>query len=287
VEAEAAVTRGFIALCLFVGLALLGIGARALTVLDAGSLTTAALVSAFIFGLWVPLALMLYAVRRRRVAVLALAFCVGLSVNVVFLAHAVPANAAADNTTDFYMTGANTYGCSGVKNMPQTAPPDNSGGVVYAGGSGVSNTFCSDTFSSSQSLSAGTTVANMYFANSSGTKDCNVLGELFWFHNSNSTTTSLGSGATTIPHNNAAAIDFSWSWPTSAVAAFADGDRLEYTLTYTSSGTNCNNTAYDAYYVGFASRITVATIVPEGVVGLLPLAASLPFAARWWKRRRP
>ena len=35
------------------------------------------------------------------------------------------------------------------------------------------------------------------------------------------------------------------------------------------------------------SKLTVATIVPEGVAGLLLLAPVLPFGARWWKRRRP
>src|SRR2546426_12535429 len=279
-------TRRFVVLSVLVALGLFAIGVRALVVSNP-AVPPIALAGAFILGLWIPLGVLLYAVRRQRVAVVALAFCLGLTVNVAFLANAVPANAAADNTTDFYMTGASTFGCSGVKNMPQAPPPDSSGGVVYSGGAGVSNTFCSDTFSSAQSLSAGTTVANMYFANSSGTKDCVVQGELFWFHASNSTTTSLGSGTTTIPHNNAAAIDFTWSWATSAVGAFANGDRLEYTLTYTSAGTNCSNTAYDAYYVGFASRITVAMIVPEHVAGLLPLALALPSAARWWKRRRP
>jgi len=35
------------------------------------------------------------------------------------------------------------------------------------------------------------------------------------------------------------------------------------------------------------SKLTVATVVPEGVAGLLLLAPALPFGARWWKRRRP
>jgi len=35
------------------------------------------------------------------------------------------------------------------------------------------------------------------------------------------------------------------------------------------------------------SKLTVATIVPEGVLGLLLLAPALPLGARWWKRRRP
>jgi len=34
------------------------------------------------------------------------------------------------------------------------------------------------------------------------------------------------------------------------------------------------------------SKLTVATIVPEGIAGLLLLAPALPFGARWWKRRR-
>jgi len=285
--------RGRRALVVFAAVittSLITVGLQAIRAADsAGHADLSVYLGAFVVGMWLPIAMVLYALVRHRIAVVLLAFCVGVSVNVIFVAHAVPANAATTNTSDFYMSGlnGNTFGCTGVKDMYQTGPADSANGSVYSGGAGVSQTFCSDIFSSAQSLSAGTTVANMYFANSSGTKDCNVMGELFWFHASNSTTTSLGSGTTTIPHNNAAAIDFTWSWATSAVAAFADGDRLEYTLTFTSAWSNCSSTAYDAYYVGFASRITVATIVPETVAGLLLLAPALPLATYWWKRRRP
>jgi hypothetical protein len=105
VEAEAPVTRRFIALGVVVALALLAIGACALIVADASSFVTpATLVLSFVFGLWLPLAVLLYAIRRQRVAVVALAFCLGLSVNVVFLGNAVPANAAASNSSTFYWT---------------------------------------------------------------------------------------------------------------------------------------------------------------------------------------
>src|SRR4029077_17827769 len=105
VEAEAAVTRGFIGLSAVVGLALLAIGVRALLVADAGPLVPpAALVPAFLFGVWIPLAVLLYAIRRQRVAVVALAFCLGLTVNVAYLANAVPADAAASSSSTFYWT---------------------------------------------------------------------------------------------------------------------------------------------------------------------------------------
>jgi len=52
------------------------------------------------------------------------------------------------------------------------------------------------------------------------------------------------------------------------------------------AGTDCNGAlSYDG--VSQASKLTVATIVPEGVARLLLLAPALPFGARWWKRRRP
>jgi hypothetical protein len=94
-----------------------------LSVADASLLVPpAALVPAFVFGLWIPLAVLMYAIRRRRVAVVALAFCLGLSVNVVFLAHAVPANAAVDTSNStFYWTLGSGFGCTpGIHNAPQT-----------------------------------------------------------------------------------------------------------------------------------------------------------------------
>src|SRR5439155_10814248 len=120
---------------------------------------------------------LLYAIRRRRFAVVALAFSLGLTVNVVFLANAVPANAAADNSSDFYLGGVQqTFACGGtIRDMSQTAPTGG-GGFTRPGGAGTAYTWCSDAFASSQSLNAGTTTANLYFSNTSASKDCAIQG---------------------------------------------------------------------------------------------------------------
>ena len=279
-------TRGFIGLSAVVGLALLAIGVRALLVADASPLIpSAALVPAFLFGVWIPLAVLLYAIRRQRVAVVALAFCLGLTVNVAYLANAVPADAAASNSSTFYWTLGSGLGCTaGIHDAVQTNVND---GATGPGSSGRTYTDCSDTFSSSQSLAAGTTIANLNFANGSGSKDCTIVGELQWWHASSSTVTSLGtSSAITVPANTNTVTTFNWSWAT-AGATFADGDRLYFLMTFTGSGANCNLTTL--YYTMLAqpTYFTLATIVPENVLGLLLIAPALPLAARWWKRRRP
>ena len=87
------------------------------------------------------------------------------------------------------------------------------------------------------------------------------------------------------------------SSPSTGVALYTDtvaasinetfnlGDRFEFDVTVTDT-TNCNAAVtYDGETEG--SNVNVATIVPEGVLGLLLLAPALPFGARWWKRRRP
>jgi len=278
----------FVALGALAALGLIALGLRAMAVADASQqISLAALVSAFVFGMWLPLAILLYAVRRQRVAVIVLAFCLGLSVNVVFLAHAIPANAAADNTSDFFITSGSSFGCGGiVRDLPQTNSGSTRAG--WPGGAGVTYTFCTDTFDSAQSLSAGTTVANLTLSNSNATKDCAVSGELLWWHAATSTTTSLGTpGTTTVPANTNTYTTFTWSWATSGVSAFVNGDSLRFVFSFTSAGSNCNNANLWGTILAQPSKITVATIVPENVAGLLLLAPALPLAARWWKRRRP
>jgi hypothetical protein len=67
---------------------------------------------------------------------------------------------------------------------------------------------------------------------------------------------------------------------------FATGDRLVLDVTVPDDPANCGvAVTYDG--TGAPSKLTVATIVPEGVAGLLLLAPALPLGARWWKRRRP
>ena len=279
-------TRRFGAVCVLVALGLLAVGMRALVVADANPLVTAStLLPAFIFGVGLPLAVLLYAVRRQRVAVVALAFCLGLTVNVAFLANAVPANAAASNSSTFYWTLGSGFGCTpGIHNAPQTNVNDGSTGP---GSAGATYTDCSDTFSSDQSLAAGTTTANLSFWNTSASKDCTITGELQHYHAASSTASSLGvSGTITIPANTNTVTTFNWSWATSA-ATFADGDRLYFMLHWTGTGSNCNSSGTQYTTLAQPAYFTLATIVPENVLGLLLLAPALPIGARWWKRRRP
>ena len=87
------------------------------------------------------------------------------------------------------------------------------------------------------------------------------------------------------------------SSPSTGVALYTDtlaasinetfnlGDRFEFDVAVTDA-TNCNAAVtYDGETEN--SNINVATIVPEGVAGLLLLAPAFPFGARWLKRRRP
>ena len=67
---------------------------------------------------------------------------------------------------------------------------------------------------------------------------------------------------------------------------FQSGDRIAVDVVAPNDSANCGvRLSYDS--TSTPSKITVATIVPEAIAGLLVLAPALPFAARWWKRRRP
>src|SRR4029077_8733388 len=71
-----------------------------------------------------------------------------------------------------------------------------------------------------------------------------------------------------------------------SATTFATGERLVFELSVPNDAADCGvRLSYDEASV--PSKLTVATIVPEGVLGLLLLAPALPFGARWWKRRRP
>jgi hypothetical protein len=99
-----------------------------------------------------------------------------------------------------------------------------------------------------------------------------------------SNTVTLGSATTTLGSISTPTLN-SISIATSA-ATFATGERLVFELSVPNDAANCGvRLSYDEATV--PSKLTVATIVPEGVLGLLLLAPALPFGARWWKRRRP
>jgi hypothetical protein len=97
--------------------------------------------------------------------------------------------------------------------------------------------------------------------------------------------TSLGSATRNVT-SPATGVGFYTDTLASGVnVTFNLGDRLEFDLSVNDS-TNCTAAlTYDSETEN--SNINVATIVPEGVAGLLLLAPALPFGARWWKRRRP
>ena len=247
------------------------------------------LILAVFGGCVLPLGVVAFALRRRRAASLLLAFAVGLSVNVVYLANAVPANAAANNTNQFWFNNCctQTFACpSGIWDLLQS-PAGLTSNTARTGGAAVSYTYCSDTFSSSQSLQANTTTANFYVTNSSSSKICDFTGELLWYHAASSTTTSLGMSATqTLATNTPPGSQMSFNWATSAVSSFADADRLYFTLTFTSAGSNCSNSQLNTG-INYPSNFTTATIVSEVVVGFLLVAPAIPLAMRWRKLRRP
>jgi 1,2-diacylglycerol 3-beta-glucosyltransferase len=104
------------------------------------------------------------------------------------------------------------------------------------------------------------------------------------FHPIASNTVTLGSATTTLGSVGSPTLS-SVSIATSA-ATFATGDRLVLEVSVPNDAANCGvRLSYDE--ASTPSKLTVATIVPEGVLGLLLLAPALPVGLRWWKRRRP
>jgi len=99
------------------------------------------------------------------------------------------------------------------------------------------------------------------------------------------TATSLGSVTRNVTSPTTGVGLYSDTVASGINVTFNPGDRLEFDLSV-NDATNCSATlTYDSD--AESSNINVATIVPEGVAGLLLLAPALPLGARWWKRRRP
>ena len=159
------------AIAFLVAIALVGFFARSFGVAEtSGPASSSAVIFAFVLGLWVPLFALIYACARKRVVVVMLAFCVGLSVNVVFLAHATPAAAVTDNSGVFTFqstTPASAYG-AGYQNMVQHYTPSSGTATTCppAAGANWMCTFNSDSFSAGQSIpSGGTPQADLYLEN--------------------------------------------------------------------------------------------------------------------------
>jgi hypothetical protein len=104
------------------------------------------------------------------------------------------------------------------------------------------------------------------------------------FKSGASSVTTLGSATTTLGSIASPTLR-SISIPTSSTT-FATGDRLQLDVSVPNDASNCGvRLSYDE--ASTPSKLTVATIVPEGILGLLLLAPALPVGLRWWKRRRP
>jgi len=150
-----------------VGLALVGVFIRAFGAAESGGRASPVLeIVTFVLGVWVPLFALIYACVRSRVAVVALAFCVGLSVNLVFLTHATPAAAVTDNSSVFTFENSTTFSAPN-SNMRQNYTP--SGASTTCSLARASCIYSSDTFSTGQTINAGTSVADLYLTNSAPT----------------------------------------------------------------------------------------------------------------------
>jgi hypothetical protein len=174
VEAEAAVRRPvrgvpLVVVASVVALALVGVFVRSFSAAESGGRASPVLeIVAFVLGVWVPLFALIYACVRSRVAVVALAFCVGLSVNIVFLTHAMPAAAVTDNSSVFTFENSTSFSPPNP-NMRQNYTPTSPSATTCPGTGGFNwqCSWTSDTFTSGQTLSAGTAQVDFYAGNPS------------------------------------------------------------------------------------------------------------------------
>src|SRR2546426_6155418 len=101
---------------------------------------------------------------RRRVTAVVLAFTLGLGTNVVYLAHAVPANAVTDNSSVFTFRNTSSFGSRDmVQNYTAAAGTATTCPATLS--ANVTCSFTSDTFTTGQTMNAGTAQADLYLEN--------------------------------------------------------------------------------------------------------------------------
>src|SRR5205823_1751899 len=110
---------------------------------------------------------LIYALSRQRLAVVVLAFCVGLSVNVLFLAHAAPAAAVTDNSNVFTFVNSSNYDPPRIDMAQNYTPSAPTATTCPSSGTAYNWTcrFTSDQFSAGQTLNSNTATADLYLAN--------------------------------------------------------------------------------------------------------------------------
>jgi hypothetical protein len=150
-----------------VALTLVGVFIRSFGAAESGGRASPVLeIVAFVLGVWVPLFALIYACVRSRVAVIALAFCVGLSVNLVFVTHAAPAAAVTDNSSVFTFKRTTTFNAPQFDMLQNYTPSGASTTCPAAYGFNWMCTWSSDSFTTGQTMSAGTAQVDLYVSNS-------------------------------------------------------------------------------------------------------------------------
>src|SRR5438093_1546143 len=101
---------------------------------------------------------------RRRMTAIVLAFMLGLGTNIVYLAQAVPAAAVTDNSSVFTFRNTSSFGSH---DMVQSYTPAAGTAATCPAtlSSNVTCGFTSDTFTTGQTMNAGTAQADLYLEN--------------------------------------------------------------------------------------------------------------------------
>src|SRR5437773_3518185 len=116
---------------------------------------------------------------RRRMTAIVLAFTLGLGTNVVFLAHAVPAAAVTDTSSVFTFRNTSTFGS---RDMVHNYTPG-AGSATTCPATLSSNwtcSFTSDTYTTAQTMNAGTAQADLYLENQGSITHDQINGYTFF-----------------------------------------------------------------------------------------------------------
>ena len=97
--------------------------------------------------------------------------------------------------------------------------------------------------------------------------------------------TTIGSMSRAVASPRSAPTLFTDSINVGSTETFNANDRLEFDVVTPNDATNCGTAIYFDSSATL-SRLTISTIVPERVAGLMLVAPLLPLAMEWWRRRR-
>lgn len=154
----------------------------------------------------------------------------------------------------YLLTGAaptnGTTGCAtatSITGMRQGFPLTGTGVSATLGS--TTYTVCTDTWTTGQSLPAGSTTVTAYVGNTHNKTACSVAVDV------RAGTTSLGSATISIPAGQTATAPMEWTVPTTAFS-FTTGQRVSVTLT-PAGGQGCNNTTLRAASSTSPSKVTL------------------------------